>query len=97
MPPLLKVCKHCKNPIRGRRPHAVYCSVRCRLDEQMERRGRQAKRDGPYDPFCFWCEKPLPRNARRDILYCSARCRTAHHRWNHSSGFRMASRPPPAG
>ncbi len=31
------ICRHCGEPIVGRRCNAIYCSVRCRLDAQSER------------------------------------------------------------
>jgi hypothetical protein len=48
MPRLIKLCQHCRKAIRGRRRHALYCSVRCRLDAQMER--RRSLYDEGFDP-----------------------------------------------
>jgi hypothetical protein len=48
MPRLLKLCQHCQKVICGRRRQARYCSVRCRLDAQVERR-RQLYNVG-FDP-----------------------------------------------
>src|SRR4051794_26600383 len=36
-------CKNCEKPIRNRQPHARYCSVRCRLEAQMDRRREKAR------------------------------------------------------
>jgi hypothetical protein len=83
-----KTCTHCGQPIRGKRPQALYCSVRCRLDAQIERRRQRIKKRRGEDPFwrdgrwwqwCGWCcERFWTR--RPDAQYCSPACRQAGNR-----------------
>jgi hypothetical protein len=78
-------CRHCGDPILGRSPNAMYCSVQCRLAAQVDRRRKQnrnkdGRRDGKRRRYCFNCEA-LFQATRSDAQFCSAKCRK---RWQRS-------------
>jgi hypothetical protein len=95
MPPTPETrCRQCAKPIRGRGAQARYCSVRCRLDAQIERRRQRTKktwegnlwRDGRYWLCCQRCDSQFW-SVRRDAQYCSAACRVAAWRFYRRMGL----------
>lgn len=82
---LVKRCQECGGSMKGKRPQAVYCTVSCRRQAEMERRRQRIARehaedgrrsDGFYRLECqrIPCENWFSAK-RRDAQYCSARCR----------------------
>jgi hypothetical protein len=84
-----KLCQQCQKPFGGKRPQAVYCSIRCRNDAAIEKRRQLMKHkrkalvnaEGKYR-FC--CDGPncdtTFSSTRNDAIYCSSKCRQASYR-----------------
>ena len=83
-----KCCAHCGASIHHKkRASALYCSVRCRNDAQIKRRGVRialkqrgaGRRGGRYPKDCAKCELPF-KATRSDAQFCSAKCKQASKR-----------------
>jgi len=72
----MRTCKHCGQPIIGRRRDAVYCSVRCNRRACEWRVSRRAGRPRDHvTRFCAVCGAEFV-SRRFSQVYCGRACKT---------------------
>jgi hypothetical protein len=88
--PKVKRCQHCRGGMGGRRPQALFCSVRCRTDAAIEKRRQRTRddrkglvnADGKWRLCCQGprCDKEFFAT-RKDAAFCSNKCRQSSWRF----------------
>lgn len=83
-PGLQRACLWCPTSLEGRRPHARWCSVKCRTYWVREQRRIARRREHPR---CAVCSDPMPYGKNGfdlSSVTCSKKCRRIRYRWFHA-------------
>lgn len=74
-----KTCPHCFTRFKTDAPTKVYCSDRCRDEENSGEVGIPRREDGRIKGICAWCGGEFfSRSTKR--LYCSKKCKSASNK-----------------